>query len=374
MWDKLGTRYGFGRGLHVLAYGSEIASSEKLERLTAQLPKPAVSSVEEDWGLAPLNLAVNFAVNNDSGYFPRVSASHSGPNSSPAKLIDGNYWYHASPPNRWTAEGSTTDSDWVAIDFGTRRKIHTVKLYVLDDGKQLTAGGAKIAAPRRIDLEYWIDGQWKPVPNQSRSPALPTGHRPNVIRFPEMEVAQLRAVLWHSAGAKSGLTEFEAWGDSKLPIMPTPVPSGNLAFNPGDKPFPKASASFTSRFDKIETAIDGQINFAPNPANRWTSYESKHERDWLEIDFGAPKSFSRIELAIYDDHGGVQAPASYTVQYFDGSDWREAAKQVKSPAAPLGGVINSVRFDRVTAAKVRVLFTHQGQARSGVSEILVWKE
>jgi hypothetical protein len=33
-----------------------------------------------------------------------------------------------------------------------------------------------------------------------------------------------------------------------------------------------------------------------------------------------------------------------------------------------------VRFDRLRARKVRVVFTHAGQARSGVSEILVWNE
>ena len=56
------------------------------------------------------------------------------------------------------------------------------------------------------------------------------------------------------------------------------------------------------------------MNFLPSPLNRWTSYESPNESDWLEIDFGAEKTFSRVELAIYDDRGGVQAPARYDVE------------------------------------------------------------
>jgi len=54
--------------------------------------------------------------------------------------------------------------------------------------------------------------------------------------------------------------------------------------------------------------------------------------------------------------------------------WRKAAKQAKSPATPIGRAINTMKLEFVTATKLRVVFAHQGQARSGVSEILVWKE
>ena len=41
LWDRSGTRYGRGKGLHVLADGKEIASADSLQRVTAALaPKP----------------------------------------------------------------------------------------------------------------------------------------------------------------------------------------------------------------------------------------------------------------------------------------------------------------------------------------------
>ncbi len=120
-------------------------------------------------------------------------------------------------------------------------------------------------------------------------------------------------------------------------------------------------------------ANDGVISWTPSPHNRWTSYESPSASDWLEIDFGEPKTVGRVELAIYDDRGGVQAPAGYTVEYHDGTTWREAAIQQKTPAKPAGGEINEVRFTPVKTRKVRVVFTHRGKARSGVSELLVWE-
>ncbi|MCU0983123.1 MAG: discoidin domain-containing protein, partial [Pirellulaceae bacterium] len=92
----------------------------------------------------------------------------------------------------------------------------------------------------------------------------------------------------------------------------------------------------------------------------------------LEVDFGAPQEFGRVELCVYDDRGGVQPPAAYTVETWTGTKWREAPHQIKTPATPVGSAVNTVTFPKQTASKVRVVFTHQGQSRSGVSEILIW--
>jgi hypothetical protein len=360
VWDREGRRYGLGKGLHILADGKRLASAERLERLVAELP-PRRSAPDRGPGPA------NFAVNNDGHYYPRITASFTAPPTSASKAIDGNAWYHASPPNRWTCEGSPDEADWCAVDFGVPRRIDTVKLYVLDDG-------AAVAPPSRIDLQSWDGTAWAPIPEQSRTPAEPAGRRANVIRFPEIETTRVRAVLTHRPGARSGLTEFEAWGNGSQSIAPAPPPAGDLAYNPGDRPFPRASASFTSRFDRIETAHDGRVNFAADPPNRWTCFGSPNASDWLEIDFGAEREVGRVELALYDDRGGVQAPADYRVESWDGSSWRVAPGQRKAPASPVGGQYNEVRFDRLKAARVRVVFTHRGPARSGVSEILVWRE
>jgi hypothetical protein len=371
-WDKDGTHYGLGKGFHLYQGKARVAHSETLGRLQYDwaIDMPLIRPAFE----AP-NRGYNYAVNNDGTYFPCVSASFVGPGSSASKLIDGNYWYHFSPPNRWSCEGSPNKADSVVIDFGVKRPIKTVILYPLDDG-------GKITSPARIDLEYWDGKAWGGVPNQKRTSREPTGRRANVISFEETEVQKLRAVLRHRDGSKSGLTEFEAWGPPQwneqtkevMPYEPAPMPAGNLAYNPGGRPFPKASASFTSRFDKVEHADDGKVNFHPSPNNRWTSYESPNESDWLEINFGEKKTFRRVELAIYDDRGEVQAPQSYAVEYWDGSAWKPVANVKLSPEKPAGGQFNEAAFDPVAASKVRAVFTHRGKARSGVSEMFVWKD
>jgi hypothetical protein len=119
---------------------------------------------------------------------------------------------------------------------------------------------------------------------------------------------------------------------------------------------------------------DGRIVFRPSPHNRWTAYESPNDSDWLEIDFGREQTVGRLVLHIYDDGGGVQAPASYGVQYRDGAAWRDALKQQASPAKPRGGAANTVIFTPVKTAKVRVVFTHAGKSRSGLTEIEAWEK
>ena len=72
--------------------------------------------------------------------------------------------------------------------------------------------------------------------------------------------------------------------------------------------------------------------------------------------------------------GGVKAPESYNVQFWDAKEWRDAQKQIKSPVKPTGGRFNEVKFERARTGKIRVLFTHAAKARSGISEIMVWPQ
>ncbi len=136
-----------------------------------------------------------------------------------------------------------------------------------------------------------------------------------------------------------------------------------------------ATASFHDRYGGVPgSAIDGKIIYRPTPVNRWTSYGSPNETDWLEIDFGEPRAFGRVEMYIYDDRGGVQPPASYTVQYLAGDQWSDVANVNRSPEKPRGSARNTVTFDEVTSNKVRVVFAHAGKPRSGLTEIEVWKK
>ncbi len=367
VWDRKGDRYGQGAGFHLMVDGRKVASSPNVKPLEFKLSSSNTGTKPPD---SSNLVATNFAVNNDGTYFPRITASYTSNKTSVGKLNDGNYWYLQHPPNRWTCEGSPNDRDWVEVDFGVARSIHTLKAYPLDDAGE---SNSKVRAPAKLEWEIWSQGKWQPL--QRTKPEQPEGHRANVVSFDPVEVTKVRLLLHHPSNGKAGLSELEAWGDVALPLEPAAPPMGNLAYNPKLEGFPKATASFSDRFGgKPSSAIDGRTVFLPSPMNRWTSYESKSESDWLEIDFGKPTEFRRVELAIYDDRGGVQPPSHYVIEYWKEEQWHEVAKMQRSPEKAVGSQWNEARFEPVTSSKLRIVFTHQGKARSGVSEVMVWNE
>ena len=366
IWDRDGTRYGRGAGLQVLVNGESVARSDTLKPLEFSLPAAPAP--------APLGapVEVNYAVNNDGTYFPRVSATHVGPGTTLDKVQDGNAWYLQHPPNRFSFAGSRQPTDRLEVDLGTERLVHTVKLYLLDDS-QLPDG--VLAPPARIEAEFWSQNEWRPLPVASEVLNQPQGRRPTTLRFDPRPLSRLRFTFHHALPRFTGLTEVEVWGSATLPIAVAPPPAGNLAYNPGDREFPKATATFTDRFGgKPQAALDGKTIFLPTPMNRWTSYESKDLSDWLEIDFGKPTEFRRVDLAIYDDRGGVQPPKSYRVEYESADGWVAVTETGRRPEKPTGGTWNELRCEPAKSRRLRIVFEHAHPARSGVTEVQVWNE
>ena len=318
------------------------------------------------------NPPMNYAVNNDGDYYPQYHASYTSSDSALSRLGDGQYVYDVHPTNRWTTAGSPHAQDWVEVDFGVKRPVDTVKLYVLDDGAN---SPTKIGAPAKIQLGYWTGLDWQSVPGARAATDRPLDNQPYVIQFPKVQTARLRATLTHAASVRSGLTEFEALGPGTKPFLPAPPPAGNLAYNRTNEGFPKASASHSDVFGGVpHNAVDGKIIFNATPMNRWTSFGSPDPKDWLQIDFGKKTRIGRAVLYIYNDGGGVQPPTDYVVEGFIDGNWKELPGQVKLPTTPTGGMASTVAFPAAEVEKARVMFTHKGQARSGVTELEMWEK
>ncbi len=364
VWDRTGERYNKGKGLLVFADGRLVHTEPTLKPVTVRMP-PSTSA-------APLDptspVAVNFAVNNDGDYYPRITTSFNQPGTSPSKLIDGNYWYHEHPPNRWTSLGSPNESDWIEIDLGMDRPITSIKLFFLDDGPQLRP-------PQSCSVMMDVNGQWTALSAAIMSHETPTGRTANTIRLTSpVSLRKLKLSLTHAEGSRSGLTEIEVWGDAIRPVKSVRAPEGNLAYRAEGAEYPKLTASHTSRFDNVDFANDGRIVYTPVPNNRWTSYESPNNSDWLELNFGGEKQVGRIIVHIFDDGGGVQAPKSMKVQWLQEGEWKDVPNASADPVQPAGGNANVISFDPVSTEKLRVVFTHKSPARSGVTEIEAWEK
>ena len=367
VWDQTGTRYGLGRGLHVLVDGEKLHTSPTLRPLSL----PNAISNDGAKPVASGQVRTNFAVNNDGGYYPHLTTTFTAEKTYAAKLNDGNYWYLLDPPNRWTCAGSPNSQDSIEVDFGTPRTIHTVRAYVLDDSELPIS---KIRAPEKFELSAWVEDSWRPIQIKTEV-AAPKGHRPHHFHFDPVTIQKFKLTLTHKAGFNSGLTELEAWGVAKLPLARIPARPGNLAFNDGVQEFPKASCSHHDIYGGVpKSAIDGVSNFQPTPMNRWTSYGSPNQSDWLQIDFGKKIEFRRVEMAIYDDRGGVQAPTSYEIQYWSGEKWLAVDEAKLTPEKPAGSQWNTATFSAVQSDKLRIVFQNRGGARSGVTEVSVWND
>ncbi|SFD77224.1 Beta-glucanase, GH16 family [Paenibacillus catalpae] len=265
---------------------------------------------------------------------------------------DGVLSYDDTPHNRWTAYESPNATDWVQTDFGSMMTRSSTDIYLYDDG-----GGVKV--PSSYNVQYWNGTAWTNAAGQSKTPAAPAGNQLNKVTFTPVSASKFRVVFTHQSGSKSGVTEISYGSDSSVP--PTDPPASALAGT--------ASASYTFASDSAAQANDGIISYNDSPRNRWTSYQSPNATDWLQTDLNASASVSKAEIYLYDDGGGVKAPSSYNVQYWNGSSWTNASNQSKSPAAPTGSQMNTVTFTPVTTSKLRIVFTPQAGASSGVTEI-----
>ena len=366
VWDKQGTRYGLGAGLHVLVDHQLVHTAATLDRLELPGVVPGILTVQR----SELTTS-NFVVNNDGTYYPQLTTTYTAGQTSASKLNDGNYWYLKDPPNRWTCEGSPNAEDAIEVDFGLPRSIHTIHVLPLDD-RHLP--GSSVRAPTKIELHYWLDNDWRVIP-VSREVAAPEGHRPHSFYFEPITFQKFKVTLTHAKGFRSGLTELEAWGDVRLPLARIPARPGNLAFNDGVGEFPKATCSHHDIYGGLpRSAIDGVTNFLATPMNRWTSYGSPNESDWLQIDFGKETEFRRVELAIYDDRGGVQTPISIELQVGTDDGWTPIDQVTFSPEEPVGSQWTTASFAAVKSDKLRIVFQNRGAARSGVTEVMIWND
>ncbi|HJP56786.1 MAG TPA: discoidin domain-containing protein [Gemmatimonadales bacterium] len=349
VWDRDGSHYGRGAGLALYADGRRIAHRDGLGRIVAFMgPAPA---------LPPVDRPANFAVNNGRGAFPAVTASYSDPATAPEYLIDGNIWYHRSPPDRWTARGSGNAADTVVLDFGITRPVERVALYFLDDGPD---GGGPIVPPAGYRLERWRDGRWEEIASQRRVPATPEGRRANTASFPRIETSKLRVVLTHRPGTSSGMSELETWAHAEPPFAePVAAPAG----------FPRASASFTAEGSAPARVLDGRVAYTLYSSNRWSARGSPNAADWLAVDFGARRRVARVDVHFVADGRSLAAPRAFTVEWRDGTRWAPAQVRRRLPAAPQGSAVNTVWINPVETDKVRIVVEHARPAATAVTEL-----
>ena len=328
----------------MIADGKTIASASEIGELKAYLPyrKP------ENKGTR----LVNYSVNNSDEFYPKAIASFPGIRHSIQKINDGQYWYLTPTTNQWSNIYSEEAQDWAGIDFGTDREIERVSIYFVEDNDQ-------IRAPEKYTLEYWDGKTWKEIPKQKRQYKIPMAQMGNAITFNKLITSKIRVLLFPKENFNVGISEVETWGEAVFPISTPAAEENNV-----NARF-EASASYTSRFDRVRTIIDGVID----PNGRWTAFESPNKSDWVQIDFNRNMTTNLVYTYFYQDNTNIFPPESVTIQYWDGESWTNVKNQKSVPEKAEGNSLNIIKFDEIETNKIRVLMLHRSGKYSGVYEV-----
>ncbi|MBB4141082.1 galactose-binding domain-containing protein [Microbacterium invictum] len=135
-------------------------------------------------------------------------------------------------------------------------------------------------------------------------------------------------------------------------------------------PITSAQASYTFSLDSVGQVFDGQVSFGESPRNRWTSYRSANDEDWIELRLGDEQFVSGLDVSVWADGGGVVAPAAMWAEVWVDGAWQSVAGATSAPATPTAGSVNELRFITQRTDRVRLWLEKSGGA-TGVTEIEV---
>lgn len=254
LYDRTGSRYHQGPGLHVYLDGREVASAPAVRDLTVPVPSPAPASAGQ--------VFMDDTVNTSGHGYPMPSASDTWQFDSVWNAIDGKVWYDEIPEvdTRWTNYSSPNSSDSYQVDLGATIPIDEVRYYSYCDG-----GGVR--DPASYQVQYWTGTAWADVPGQQRSPRAPACNDLNRVTFPMLHTSQVRLVLANPPGAFVGVTELEAgsWASTAARLALGPATGEPLQVAAGQPA--TVSTTFTNTSGHAETAASVGLDLPPG----WTA-------------------------------------------------------------------------------------------------------
>ncbi|MEV0310611.1 galactose-binding domain-containing protein [Nonomuraea fuscirosea] len=274
-----------------------------------------------------------------------ATASTTASGSSAAGAVDG------FPINEPFWGGTTAGQDWYELNFGTARTLDEVRLYFKDS----RPASATYRAPASYDLQYHNGSAWVSVPAQTKTPAAPRANY-NLVRFPAITAQRVRVLATAASGARTGLTEIKAHHRGGV------QPPSNLARSA------TPTASYTSSWESVNAVNDGidppSSNDTVNP--RWGCWPQTGQQ-WVDLTWSSARTLNRAEVYFFDDEQGIDMPASWRLQYWNGSAYADVPGA--SAYTPAKNAYNTVTFTATATTRLRVLLTGTGTSSVGLLEV-----
>ncbi|WP_442483782.1 glycoside hydrolase family 127 protein [Aeoliella sp. SH292] len=208
-------------------------------------------------------------------------------------------------------------------------------------------------------------------PNVSEAKVAPLEDGP-LAKMPgiTLPARELRTDGWQDASLK--LVPYFAWANRDRGSMITWIGTQqDLAepdmASPENLKFANATASHTYERD---TPLAVRMRHTPKSSAddtipRWTSWPSKGETHWVEIDLGEKKSITSVGVYFYDDADGVHLPASWYIAVPQGSRWQPVKLYNTDSYSTLPDTYNTVHpANKITAERVRIFMTPKDRETS----------
>ncbi len=196
------------------------------------------------------------------------------------------------------------------------------------------------------------------APSQTKNPAAPRANY-NLVQFPAITAQRVRVLATNASGAKTGLTEVKVF--NRGGVQP-PQPPVNQAASA------TASASYTSPWESVTAVNDGvdppSSNDTVNP--RWGTWPETGQQ-WAELTWPAAKTVNKADVYFFDDDQGIDMPASWKLQYWNGSAYVDVPGAGAYPLAK--NQYNPVSFTATSTTRLRVLLTGTGSSSVGLLEV-----
>lgn len=272
-----------------------------------------------------------------------VSASFTGSGTNTGGAVDG---FPINEPF-WGAGGSPNAQDWYEVNFGQQRSLDEVRLYFRDT----RPASGTYRAPSSYQIQFLSGSTWTNVSGQVKTPSAPRANF-NLVQFPAITAQRVRVLATNASGAKTGLTEIKIYNRGGIQ-PPPPPPDPNLALSA------TPVCSFTSAWEScaaINTGGDPTSSNIPGPnlGTRWGTWPNEGQQ-WAELRWNPAVTVNRAQVYFFDDGGGIDLPASWVLQSWNGSAYVNVAGSSGYPI--VANQYNTVTFTAVSTTRLRVLLT-----------------
>ncbi|OXM83922.1 hypothetical protein CF651_23185 [Paenibacillus rigui] len=131
-----------------------------------------------------------------------------------------------------------------------------------------------------------------------------------------------------------------------------------------------ATTSFVSSWESLAGLNDG---YAPTSSNDrghpvYGNWDNPGTTQWVQYDFASARTISSTDIYWFDDDQGIDLPASYTLQYWNGTAWVNVANP--SGLGIAANQYNTTTFTPVSTTKFRVNITAKAAYSTGMES---WK-